>query len=64
MYRDLTRDHSVAVNHISKEVDDRMRVIPKLCEPAVLRDLYVNNVKTANGKTVNNIQVQNDLVFV
>ena len=46
MYRVLTGDDSAADNHILKEIDDWMRIIIKVCTPAMLRGLCVNNRKT------------------
>ena len=39
----------MAYNRISKEVGDWMRIILKLCDPSVLRDLRVHNEKTGGS---------------
>ena len=41
IYRELTGDASV--NQNTKEVDERIAKIMKLCDSSVLRDLRVNN---------------------
>ena len=43
MYRELTGDTSTSINQNTKEVDERIAKIMKLCDSSVLRDLRVNN---------------------
>lgn len=42
----MTGDDSIADNHISKEVDHAIRIVLKVCDPAVLQDLCVNDRQT------------------
>ena len=43
IYRELTGDESVSDNQISKEIDERYRLILKVADSNVIRDLRVHN---------------------
>ena len=43
IYHELTGDTSVSDNTNSKEVDNRLKMILKTCDPSIVHDLRVHN---------------------
>ena len=51
IYSELTGDCSVSDNTKSVQVDERMRMVIKTADPAILRDLRINNSRKAKFDT-------------